>query len=342
MAPRRGAASVGTRARRRCYSTARSRYLLAGGRLGFPRAGARVNDFTKPCRLRYFVAECIARCTAATEVRIDDLQENPQTFAQESIGIRGRSTTRRLAGMPTLAPCRIRRRLTKIQETYDAQHLFRSWAWPWPCLWPWPRRWRRNATDIVVATVNNGHMIEMQKLTKFFEQANPDIHVKWVTLEEGVLRQRATTDIATQGGQFDVMTIGMYETPIWGKKGWLQEIKPDASLRRRRPAARDPQRPVVRRQAVRRAVLRRELDADVPQGPGRQGRRQVRRPPDLGPGARRRRQDERPEGRRLRHLPARQAGLGRQHGLPHDHGQRLRRPVVRHVVEAAAREQAVA
>jgi len=44
-----------------------------------------------------------------------------------------------------------------------------------------------------------------------------------------VLRQRATTDIATQGGQFDVMTIGMLETPIWGKKGWLQEIKPDAA-----------------------------------------------------------------------------------------------------------------
>jgi sorbitol/mannitol transport system substrate-binding protein len=86
-----------------------------------------------------------------------------------------------------------------------------------------------HATDIVIATVNNGHMIEMQKLTKFFEQANPDIHVKWVTLEEGVLRQRVTTDISTQGGQFDVMTIGMYETPIWGKKGWLQEIKPEAA-----------------------------------------------------------------------------------------------------------------
>ena len=38
-----------------------------------------------------------------------------------------------------------------------------------------------------------------------------------------------TTDIATKGGQFDVMTIGMYETPIWGKKGWLQELKPDAA-----------------------------------------------------------------------------------------------------------------
>ena len=86
-----------------------------------------------------------------------------------------------------------------------------------------------HATDITIATVNNGHMIEMQKLTHFFEQENPGIKVHWVTLEEGVLRQRVTTDIATKGGQFDVMTIGMYETPIWGKRGWLQEIKPDAT-----------------------------------------------------------------------------------------------------------------
>ncbi|HEY2561858.1 MAG TPA: sugar ABC transporter substrate-binding protein [Caldimonas sp.] len=84
------------------------------------------------------------------------------------------------------------------------------------------------ATDLVIATVNNPHMIEMQKLTPFFEKAYPDIKLKWVTLEEGVLRQRVTTDIATKGGQFDVMTIGMYETPIWAKKGWLNEIKPDA------------------------------------------------------------------------------------------------------------------
>ncbi|ROZ72057.1 sugar ABC transporter substrate-binding protein [Ramlibacter sp. WS9] len=85
------------------------------------------------------------------------------------------------------------------------------------------------ATELVIATVNNGHMIEMQKLGKNFEAANPDIKLKWVTLEEGVLRQRVTTDIATKGGQFDVMTIGMYETPIWGKKGWLQELKPTAA-----------------------------------------------------------------------------------------------------------------
>ena len=85
------------------------------------------------------------------------------------------------------------------------------------------------ATELVIATVNNGHMIEMQKLTPFFEKANPDIKLKWVTLEEGTLRQRVTTDIATKGGQFDVMTIGLYEAPIWSKKGWLTPIATDAA-----------------------------------------------------------------------------------------------------------------
>lgn len=89
--------------------------------------------------------------------------------------------------------------------------------------------WSHAATELVIATVNNGHMIEMQKHTADFEKANPDIKLKWVTLEEGTLRSRVTTDIATKGGQFDIMTIGMYETPIWAKKGWLKEIKPDAA-----------------------------------------------------------------------------------------------------------------
>jgi sorbitol/mannitol transport system substrate-binding protein len=86
-----------------------------------------------------------------------------------------------------------------------------------------------NAVDLVIATVNNGHMIEMQKHTKDFERANPGITLKWVTLEEGTLRARVTTDIATKGGQFDVMTIGLYEAPIWSKKGWLTPLKTDAA-----------------------------------------------------------------------------------------------------------------
>ena len=77
------------------------------------------------------------------------------------------------------------------------------------------------AATVTIATLNNPDMIELKKLSLAFEKANPDIQLKWVILEENVLRQRATTDITTNSGQFDVMAIGTYEAPQWGKRGWL-------------------------------------------------------------------------------------------------------------------------
>lgn len=79
------------------------------------------------------------------------------------------------------------------------------------------------AEELTVATVNNGDMIIMQKLSPEWEKATGNT-INWVILEENVLRQRVTTDIATKGGQFDVMTIGSYEAPIWGKAGWLMPL----------------------------------------------------------------------------------------------------------------------
>ena len=76
-------------------------------------------------------------------------------------------------------------------------------------------------TELTIATVNNGDMIRMQTLTEDFAQLNPDVTLQWVTLEENVLRQKVTTDIATKGGQYDILTIGTYEVPIWAKNGWL-------------------------------------------------------------------------------------------------------------------------
>ncbi|MGB7270172.1 MAG: sugar ABC transporter substrate-binding protein [Albidovulum sp.] len=81
-----------------------------------------------------------------------------------------------------------------------------------------------HAETITVATVNNGDMIRMQGLMDDFNAKHPDITVEWVTLEENVLRQNVTTDIATKGGQYDVLTIGTYEVPIWGKQGWLSSL----------------------------------------------------------------------------------------------------------------------
>src|SRR5260221_3504529 len=63
---------------------------------------------------------------------------------------------------------------------------------PRSTLFPYTTLFRSGAlagTELVIATVNNGHMIEMQKLTPRFEKAHPDITLKWVTLEEGVLRR---------------------------------------------------------------------------------------------------------------------------------------------------------
>src|SRR5690606_4476905 len=77
------------------------------------------------------------------------------------------------------------------------------------------------AETLTIATVNNGDMIRMQKLTDDFTKDNPDIDLNWVTLEENQLRQKVTTDIATKGGQYDIMTIGNYEVPIWAKQDWL-------------------------------------------------------------------------------------------------------------------------
>ena len=79
-------------------------------------------------------------------------------------------------------------------------------------------------TTITVATVNNGDMIRMQGLMDDFYAKNPDIKVEWVTLEENQLRANVTQDIATGGGQYDVLTIGTYEVPIWGKQGWLESL----------------------------------------------------------------------------------------------------------------------
>jgi sorbitol/mannitol transport system substrate-binding protein len=66
-----------------------------------------------------------------------------------------------------------------------------------------------SAAELTIATVNNGDMIRMQKYTDDFKADNPDIKLNWVTLEENDLRQKVTKDIATKGGQYDILTIGM-------------------------------------------------------------------------------------------------------------------------------------
>ena len=75
-------------------------------------------------------------------------------------------------------------------------------------------------TTVTIAAVNNPAMIELQKLSPKFEDQHPGIKLKWVVVEENILRQRITTDVSTSGGQFDLVFLGLYETPIFAKRGW--------------------------------------------------------------------------------------------------------------------------
>ena len=82
-----------------------------------------------------------------------------------------------------------------------------------------------NAETITIGTVNNGDMKRMKSLSSEFEKQHPDIKLEWLVLEEDVLRAQITKDIAAGTGKFDVITIGMYEAPIWGKNNWLMPME---------------------------------------------------------------------------------------------------------------------
>ena len=80
------------------------------------------------------------------------------------------------------------------------------------------------AETLTIATVDNPDMIVMEKLTPQFEATHPGIKLRWVTMDENTLRQRVTTDVATHSGQLDVVTVGVYEVPIWSRLGWLAPL----------------------------------------------------------------------------------------------------------------------
>ncbi|MBY5934127.1 sugar ABC transporter substrate-binding protein [Tateyamaria omphalii] len=80
-----------------------------------------------------------------------------------------------------------------------------------------------HAKSLTIAIVNNGHMINMQKVAEAYTEET-GVQLEWVSLEEGVLREQVTSDTATGGGQYDIINIGMQEAPIWGQAGWIEPL----------------------------------------------------------------------------------------------------------------------
>lgn len=85
-----------------------------------------------------------------------------------------------------------------------------------------------SGTTISVAIAANPQMQDVGTLTPYFERSHPGIHVHYVTLPENEARQKITESVATGSGEFDVVMISNYETPMWARNGWLVDLQPYA------------------------------------------------------------------------------------------------------------------
>ena len=173
-------------------------------------------------------------------------------------------------------------------------------------------------------------------------RAGERVRLNWVVLGESALRQRLTVDIATGGDTFDLITIGSYETPLWAARGWLvpvddlgadydyddifEVIRQGLSWRGKLYAA-----PFYGESSFTyyRKDLFEKFGLAMPRQPSYEQIRAVRGAP------------ARPGARRLRHLPARRAGLGPERGVPEHLDAHLRRAVGGHAVAAAAYQPAL-
>jgi sorbitol/mannitol transport system substrate-binding protein len=82
--------------------------------------------------------------------------------------------------------------------------------------------------EINVVIVNNPQMEDIAELTPDLFTAETGITVNYSFLEEGTLREIVTRDAAAGGDQFDVVMVGMYDTPQFGANGWLTDLTPMA------------------------------------------------------------------------------------------------------------------
>ncbi len=87
--------------------------------------------------------------------------------------------------------------------------------------------------ELNVTMVANPQMVALQKLAPEFQKQYPNIKLNLLVLPENEVRDRIRTDVSTQAGQFDVVTIGMFEAANYAKNGWTLDVgtplKADAS-----------------------------------------------------------------------------------------------------------------
>jgi sorbitol/mannitol transport system substrate-binding protein len=79
-------------------------------------------------------------------------------------------------------------------------------------------------TTINVLMVGNPQMKDLQSLTDANFTPASGIKVNYTILPENELRDKVTTDVASGAGQYDVVTLGMYDIANWAGTGKLKAI----------------------------------------------------------------------------------------------------------------------
>ena len=83
--------------------------------------------------------------------------------------------------------------------------------------------------SINVAIVDNPQMKDIADLTPELFTKKTGTKVNYTVLDEGTLRQVTTRDVAAGGRQFDVVMIGPFEAPQFGRDGTLTDLTTFAS-----------------------------------------------------------------------------------------------------------------
>ena len=80
------------------------------------------------------------------------------------------------------------------------------------------------AATINVLMVGNPQMKDLQSLTDANFTSSSGIKVNYTVLPENELRDKVTQDVASGAGQYDVVTLGMYDIANWGGTGKVKAL----------------------------------------------------------------------------------------------------------------------
>ena len=83
--------------------------------------------------------------------------------------------------------------------------------------------------SINVAIVDNPQMQDLAHLTPSLFSDRTHIKVNYTILDHGTLREVTTSDVSAANRQFDVVMIGPYEAPQFGKEGHITDLTRMAS-----------------------------------------------------------------------------------------------------------------